>query len=145
MEEGLSFMNWGFHPNRGNLNEPPHTATIIKCQYEDTEDGSNFVIYYICPFDMDKEYSKLPELYTGDYSIEGFIVGCIASAWGYDWETVAGGGSQYEFAYHSFDITFSIPLNEALFNFLNDEINIYNIERSVQKTISSINETFENI
>lgn len=141
-----NFMNWGFHPNRGNLNEPPYTATIIKCQYEDTADDFGYVVYYICPFDMDKEYSKLSELYTGVYSIEGFIVGCIASAWGYDnWEEVDGGGSQYDFSYHSFEITYYQPLNETLFNFLKDEINIYNIGYSVQRTISSINETFENI
>ncbi len=136
-----NFMNWRFHPNRGKLNEPPQTATIIKCQYEDTEDGFGFVVYYICPFDMNKEFSKLPEMYTGDYSIEGFIVGCIASAWGDDWEQVVGGGSQYEFSHHSFDITYLKPLNETLFNFLKDEINMYNIGYSVQRTIFLINET----
>jgi len=139
-----NFMNWGFHPNRGNLNEPPHTANIIKCWYEDLEDGVQFPIYYICPFNLIQEYSKLPKYYTELYDFGGFVVGCIAMEWGWHWDDVDI-NPNYKFSYHKFEIMNCEPINENLFNFLNNKIQIHNIGYNVQKTISSINETMGNI
>ena len=64
--------------------------------------------------------------------------------WGWDWQDVDI-NSKYEFSFHKFEIRICEPINENLFNFLNNKIQIHNIGYSVQRTISSINETIENI
>lgn len=146
MDKADSFMNWGFNPQNQyrNINSPPYSAVFIQVMINELENDCRYKANYV--FDINKFRNQTKEFYEAINNLERkqkklnecFAYG-IGVAWGYSPnEIMFLNASKDSFRLgETYDIHISKykDLNHNMYEFIEDDLNIFNIKSSMEEGI----------
>ena len=147
------------------FNNPPYEGALVKFWYRDTEEGIEFTIYYIfnCNKIINAElYNKCKkllekvkegnqqEIWTtkANYLITWLVALAISKEWGYDYDDIEGPlvvnnqfikgvkPLRFDIGYHEFNWRGIHPINTPFYNFLNDDVKMFDISEGIQRAVN---------
>ena len=157
-----SFLNWGFNPSVSTqgFNNPPYDGALVKFWYRDTEEWAEYTIYYIFNFKEitnTKLFNKCKKLLESveegiqqqkwnkaNYLITRLVALAIADEWGYDFDDIEGplvnneeyNSLRFSIDNHEFNWRGIHPINTPFYNFLNDDVKMFDISEGIQRAMN---------